>query len=73
MWDYVFGRLMYNFIKLIGKGFYYFFVGIVWVMYYSVFYACMALYILCKLSVSAIIEFARFVKKSLIKLKERNK
>lgn len=68
---YVKGRILYELFRLIAKGFYYFFAGIVWFMYYCIFYAGMALYLLCKFTVIGIKELFLISKKTLIRLKNR--
>lgn len=69
--NYLFGRLLYDFIKLCWKGMYYIFVGITYFMFYCVYYGLLVLWMLCKLLYVATKESCLFTTKCLIKLKEK--
>ena len=48
MLNYLFGRLLYDAVKLFGKGMYYIFYGITYFMYLSIKWACMVLWYILK-------------------------
>lgn len=69
--NYLFGRLLYDFIKTCWKGMYYLFVVITCFMFYCVYYGLLVLYMLLKLLYIGIKESCLFTTKCLIKLKEK--
>lgn len=50
MWNYVFGRFIYDMFKIFFKGMYFFFIGIAYIMWYSVYYGFIVIWYLVKYS-----------------------